>query len=261
MSGNDRPGRPGDEDTDERRLVSDEDYADLMEAEAAKAASRGRLDELDQVARARLWKAIDQKLAADSPGAKAVPAAPPKRPLWAGPLAAAALVVIGLSTYLARPGGEDPSRVKGAEAGVQVRLTLYKLGDAGGEVESFTAEAAAPGTTLLFKAQTPRRAQIGLIVDPGASGGASPSLRLNGDGGPPGQERLFESEGSAFGYRLETGTQPTFCAVAADSAAHVEAVAKDVVAVLGAESGAGGRAAALASLGAACVTVKVMEEP
>lgn len=188
--------------------MTDEDTNDLLLAELLDAEMRAKGAKLDELAKARLFKGIEGRLDAA-----------PKRGqrLWTGPLAMAALLIVGLASFLFRPAAEttDGQRVKGIDLGEPVRLAAYWVkGD--NSLEPVAGPNHTPaGATLVFKAFTRGESVIALAV---ARPDEAAAVRFVGTRPTqPGVETLLTQGDDAYGYRLEEGsTRPVrFCALAA----------------------------------------------
>ena len=194
-------------------LLDDADFAALM---AAEHAAHGK--DLDAARKTALWGRIDAALppaplAADGVGASR---------LWAGPLVAAALLVLGAASFRLRSADEDAMLhpdVPAAAVGLPVRLLPYLVSPDGG-VAAFAGGELSAAATLIFKVTTRQPAAVALFVK---ADGGEPVVRLQVDHVAQGAEVLLQRLGQAFGYRADPGDPATrFCALAAADAAALD---------------------------------------
>jgi hypothetical protein len=142
----------------------------------------------------------------------------------------AALVVLGVASFLARPAvvSVSPERVKGTDTGLLVSLAAYVM-EPGGGLAAYDRDFVQPGMTLVFKTTMAEGGVVALAVK---EGDGAPTLRFVGSGTRAGAEQLLERGGRTYGYRLEGGGVPRrFCAVAAGTAAELEELLGDLAMV------------------------------
>lgn len=187
-----------------RRLLSDDELAELMEA-AYRASGEG----LSKAEMERGFEALVQRLP------------PPSRPrVWAGPLAMAALLLIGLLPWAFGP-KETGGGVKGLDPGLPVALTGYVLGS-GGRLVIVGDDAVQPGDTIVFKVALAASGFVAIAV---AEGEGMPIIRFESGNLDPGDGRIVEKDAQAYAYRVD-GEEPRIrvCALAGATEAELAAL-------------------------------------
>lgn len=195
-------------------LLTDDDWSELLIAEYQASGHR-----VDELTRARIWKKTEQALGALPEGSRS--------PL-AGPLAMAALLLIGILSFVNKGLMHPTAGIKGAgEAytGQLVSLIVYQMG-AGGVLEPFYPSDARAGRTLVFRTLAPEDGVVALLM---AEGDGEPVVRFVGSPSRGGSEQLLERGGRAYGFTLAAGqTAPLrFCVVAEGSQARLQALLQD----------------------------------
>lgn len=196
-------------------LLSDDEWAELLAAEYAASGRR-----LDDVTAARIWKKTERAI-------REVPRPSGFREL-AGPLAMAALLLVGVLSFLSKGLTGPSTGIKGAGepyAGQPVSLVVYQM-TAGGALEPFYSSDPRVGQTLVFKTMAPEDGVVALLM---AEGQDAPVVRFVGSHARGGDEQLLERAGRAYGFTLgERQVTPLrFCVVAEANAARLAALLQD----------------------------------
>ncbi len=195
-----------------KSLISDDELADLLAAEYAASGHR-----LDDVAAARIWKKTELAV-------RTVPARAGRLRL-AGPLAMAALIFLGVFSFLNKGMTHPTAGIKGAGesySGQPVSLVVYQMSE-GGALEPFYSSDSRVGQTLVFKTMAPEDGVVALLM---AEGQDAAVVRFVGSPARGGEEQLLERGGRAYGFTLgERQVTPLrFCVVAEANAARLSAL-------------------------------------
>lgn len=196
-------------------LISDDELAELLAAEYAASGKR-----LDDVTTARIWRETERAI-------RETPLRSGFQEL-AGPFAMAALLLVGVLSFLSKGLNGPSTGIKGAGepyAGQPVSLVVYQVG-AGGALEPFYASDPRIGQTLVFKTMAPQDGVVALLM---AEGQDAPVVRFVGSPARGGDEQLLERAGRAYGFTLAEGqaTPLRFCVVAEANPARLQALLQD----------------------------------
>lgn len=147
------------------------------------------------------------------------------RAVWAGPLAMAALLFIGLAPSLFKANQASPRGIKGLDPGLPVSLHAFVLG-AGGTQTPVLDKALQPGAVLIFNVSLPAPGYVALAVSEGTG-----QALVRFESGPllAGEDQIVERESQAYAYRVD-GDEPQFtvCAVAGSSLAELTKVLSEL---------------------------------
>lgn len=186
---------------DSRRLLSDDDLAELL-----AAAYQVEGTDLTPAAKAAGFAALERRLAVKQEAGS--------RARLSGPWAMAAMIALGVASTLLKP-PTDATRVKGAASvGLAVRLDAFRLAKDGDLVPlaKGAPNGLAMGDTVLFKATLPTSGRMALVIA-GVDGEAKVRVEMAIDAA--GVPTLIERRDGAFGLRLdEAMAVAKVCAIA-----------------------------------------------
>ena len=202
------------------KLLSDEEFADLMEAEYQAAGSP-----VDEISKAKTWNRIRRRLRQNNNRKQTY--------LWGQVAALAAVLVMGVSFYVMQQ-GSDVTRPKGDAAPVPAQLRAFVLED-DGNLRLLAGEEVQLGETVVFKVSLNSDAAGSLFlvpdatdespepVDPAPSHANAtaevvvPSQMFEG-----GQEHLLGTGEETYGYRFATPQSLRVCFLGAEDAADLK---------------------------------------
>jgi hypothetical protein len=194
MSGPRTPPTDGDEVG--RRLLDDDAFNDLMEAEFAAAGAPR-----DDLARARVWKRIAARTAR-----------PSRRRAAMSAVAAAVIAVVVGGTFLEQQHVGDGGREKGKTKPRSLTLTVAQRG-AGGTLTPLAGGASVQvpaGRTLVFSTWAPPGTRIVLLAQPRGQGAHVAAQFVPKDAAAA---TLIEKDGALFAYVVDPGDVVRFCAL------------------------------------------------
>ena len=214
MSGPQTP--PIDGDDVGRRLLDDDSFSELMDAEFAAAGAPR-----DDLARARVWK----RLAAQT-------ARPSRRRVAFSAVAAAVVAAVVGGTFLEQQHVGDGVREKGKAKPRSLTLTVAQR-EVGGALTPLAggANALVPaGRTLVFSTWAPPGTRIVLLAQPRGQGAHVAAAFVPKNAAAT---TMIEKDGALFAYVVDPGDVVRFCALGvAESEGPLDVASPRVAAVL-----------------------------